>query len=81
MYLYPRATKILSIGDFKMDIEFDNGEVRQFKASSVWDDPFWRSLKNRFVFETACVDGISISWINDVDISPEDLYELSTKNG
>ena len=75
--MLPIAKKILNINNFKMQILFDNNEIREFEAKSIWDDKFWQSLKNKAIFESAYIDGISISWINDIDISPEDLYYLS----
>lgn len=75
--MLPIAKKILEIGNFKMKILFDNNEIREFEAKSIWNDKFWQSLKNKSIFESAYIDGISISWINDIDISPEDLYFLS----
>lgn len=73
----PYAIKILGFGNFTMQIQFDNNEIREFSAKTIWHHPFWHSLKNKTIFETAKIDGISISWINEIDIAPEDLYELS----
>ena len=70
----PRAKKVKVVSGYKIEVEFDNGEVRIFDVSPLLNLPVYQPLKNRSYFEKVYVDHGIVQWPNEVDISPDTLY-------
>lgn len=75
----PNILNIEIIENYKIRIRYENGEIRIFNFSSLLDDPFYSKLKSYDFFKTFKILCNTIYWDDDVDISPEDLYENSVK--
>ncbi|MDR0516566.1 MAG: DUF2442 domain-containing protein [Fibromonadaceae bacterium] len=70
--------KIISIHylcDYKLEVEFINGEMKVYDFSQQLDFPAFQPLKDKNVFSNVSLDhGIPV-WMNgEIDIAPEVLY-------
>ncbi|WP_034259922.1 DUF2442 domain-containing protein [Aequorivita capsosiphonis] len=66
--------------DFKLHIQFDNGESGVVDLESViLKDPrkIFEPLKNRDYFKNFSLDSWTIVWPNDFGFAPEFLYDLA----
>ncbi|MBQ2411385.1 MAG: DUF2442 domain-containing protein [Anaerovibrio sp.] len=72
------------IEDFKildrlyMLVTFSGGEKRIFDVEPLLQYPAYRELEKQEVFDTARLNGGTITWLNGaIDVSPEKVYEIS----
>ena len=70
--LLPRATDVKPFDGHIMLLTFDNGEVREFDASSMMDIPAYKDLAS--VFCDARIECGTVVWPGDIDVSPDTLY-------
>ena len=63
--------------DYTLLIDFANGERRVYDAKELLSDRFFAPLKSVEFFMLAHRVGHSVVWNDDIDISPEYLYENS----
>jgi hypothetical protein len=63
--------------DYRLFLEFENGEKRIFDMTPLLEKrPFVR-LKESPLFMAARVDYGTVCWPGDIDIAPETLYDRS----
>ena len=61
--------------DYRLLLEFENGERRVFDLSPYLNqEPFCR-LKELPLFKQASVEFGTVIWPGDIDIAPETLYD------
>lgn len=77
MYLSVIAVKTL--GDYKLELTFENGERRIFDMKPYLDKGIYKELRDETIFKTVRVSFDSIEWCNQADIDPEFLYEKSVE--
>jgi len=63
--------------DYTLLIDFANGERRIYDARELLNDRLFAPLKSTDFFMKAHRSGHSVVWSDEVDISPEYLYEKS----
>ena len=63
--------------DYKLILDFENGERRVFDMSPYIDKKPFGPLKNVSVFAKAFVDNGTVVWPGNIDIAPETLYDRS----
>ena len=63
--------------DYKLTLEFDNGEKRVFDMKPHLNIGLFQQLKDLSMFNTVRVNFDTIEWANNADIDPEYLYEQS----
>lgn len=73
----PKLLKVKPVEGYKLLLEYSNGEVRTLDSAYWLDKPMYQELKNKILFNTAKIVGITVMWVNGQDIAPEDLYEYS----
>ncbi len=65
------------MSDFRIYIEYDNGEKRIFDVSPYIIGEWFGKLKNPDVFKTVHPKGDTVEWQGGQDIAPHELYDLS----
>lgn len=63
------------LNDYKLQLEFNNDEVRIFDFLPLIQRPLYKPLKDKTIFNSVVLEyGVPV-WNNgDIDISPEYLY-------
>jgi len=70
-----KIVSIYNISDYKLKVEFINGEVKIYDFSSQLDFPAFKPLKDKKIFSKVSLDhGIPIWLDGEIDIAPEVLY-------
>lgn len=67
-----KATK-----DFRLHLEFENGEKRIFDMTPLMEKKPFVRLKGSPLFLAARVDYGTVCWPGNIDIAPETLYDRS----
>jgi hypothetical protein len=63
--------------DYKLLLEFENGEKRLFDMLPYMDKKPFVQLKGSPLFARAFVDYGTVVWPCEIDIAPETLYDRS----
>ncbi len=63
--------------DFKLDLIFENGELRRFDMHPLLAIKPWNRIASLNLFERARVDYGTVVWPGEIDIAPETLYDDS----
>lgn len=77
VHLLLDVVKVVATPDYKLDLEFENGERRIFDMSPYMDKRPFASLKASPLFLMARVDYGTVVWPGNIDIAPETLYDRS----
>lgn len=72
-----KPVMVKPLEDYKVYIEFSNGEKRIFDVKPYLSTPFYAPLENPDAFKKVFVNDITIQWANGRDISPHELFEYS----
>lgn len=72
MYYSVRDAK--DVGDYRIQLLFDDGKCGVFDMSGYLDQPIFRPLRNKALFSCVKVGHGTVVWPGDVDIAPERLY-------
>lgn len=73
----PRAIDVKPLANYELLIKFDNGEEKTFDVKPYMDHKLFEELKNKALFKTVKIGGLSIEWVNGADICPDELYNNS----
>ena len=71
------VVKVRATPDYRLYLEFENGENRVFDMSPYMDKCPFKSLKGSPLFTRASVDYGTVVWPGNIDIAPETLYDNS----
>jgi hypothetical protein len=63
--------------EYKLLLEFDNGEIRIFDATVLFDRKPFQLIKDQSIFKQVKTNNISIVWLNEIDVCPDELYYSS----
>jgi hypothetical protein len=63
--------------EYRLELEFENGERRLFDMSPYMDKKPFLKLKGSPLFNCAYVDYGTVVWPGNIDIAPETLYDRS----
>ncbi|MHB0976961.1 MAG: DUF2442 domain-containing protein [Candidatus Aquicultorales bacterium] len=77
--MYVAVENVEPLEEYKLRIEFKNGEIRVFDLSPYLDIGKFAELRDQSLFRSVRVKFDSIEWANQLDIDPEFLYEKSIK--
>ncbi|MGL4484598.1 MAG: DUF2442 domain-containing protein [Anaerovoracaceae bacterium] len=72
--LRPKAMKVTPQDDYFLLITFDNNEKRLFDVKPYFDFKPFAELRNKVLFNTVKPAGLSVEWIHNQDICPDELY-------
>ncbi len=76
--MYPQVKNVKPMEDFKIFLEFVNGEKKIFDLSPYLNIGKFSELRDSALFKSVAVHFDSIEWANHLDIDPELLYEKGT---
>ena len=68
---------VVAKSDYTLLLTFSNGETRIYNAKDLLSKKIYEPLRNLPFFMSAKVSGDTVVWNDDIDISPEHLYECS----
>lgn len=71
------VVNVTATADFKLLLEFENGERRVFDMAPLMDKKPFVRLKGSPLFMKAYVDYGTVVWPGNIDIAPETLYDRS----
>lgn len=66
--------EVQALEDFLLYIEFQNGEKKIYDMKEMLKFDYYKNLRNREIFKTVCVYGITLKWSTGEDIAPEKIY-------
>ena len=75
--LRPTAKRVIPKENYMLDIEFDNGEKREFDVKPYIKGSWYGKLKDLSYFKSVETDGYTVIWPEGQDICPDELYEFS----
>jgi hypothetical protein len=76
----PRVRRVSASSDYKLHLEFTNGELGFYDCSSLLDFGVFKELKDLNYFKQARVLDGTVVWPHEQDICPDTLYLDSTKH-
>lgn len=71
------VVNVTATADFKLLLEFENGERRVFDMAPLMDKKPFVRLRDPVKFTQAYVDYGTVVWPGNIDIAPETLYDRS----
>jgi hypothetical protein len=75
----PRVKIVKPQKDYKLYLEFDNGELKIFDVKPYLTKGIFKELHNLELFNSVrAVDG-SVQWNNEADFCPDTLYVESSE--
>ena len=72
--LRPTAINVTVLKNYKLKIEFTNGETRIFNVKPYIQGSWYNHLKDLAYFSLAKTDGFTVIWPEGQDICPDELY-------
>ncbi len=76
----PRVKSVIASADYKLHIEFTNGEHGIYDCSHLLEFGVFRELKDRNYFKKVGAFDGTVVWPNEQDICPDTLYLDSIKS-
>lgn len=77
--MYLAVVEVKPLDDYKLELTFENREIRIFDMKPYLDKGIYKELKDKSKFKSVRVSFDSIEWCNQADIDPEFLYERSVE--
>jgi len=75
----PRVTAVTTTDDYKLQLEFSNGEVGVYDCAALLDFGVFQEFRDICYFRQARAEGGTVVWPHEQDICPDTLYEDSNK--
>ena len=75
--MYLSVKKVKPLNDYKLELTFENNEIKIFDVKPYLDTGLFRALKDENLFKMVKVSYDTIEWPNGIDLDPEVLYEKS----
>jgi hypothetical protein len=73
----PRVSKVVAENNYRIYLEFSNGERREFDVNPYLEKGIFRRLRDEDYFKQVRVSMGSVEWPEGQDFCPDTLYELS----
>lgn len=67
------------IDNNRVEVTFQDGTLGVFDCAPYFKEPFWSRLSEPAFFKQVRVEGGTLTWPNDVDIAPEEVWHQSVK--
>ena len=75
--MYLSVNKVKALGDYKLELTFENSEIKVFDVKPYLNTGVFAALKDESFFKRVKVSFDTIEWPNGIDLDPEVLYEKS----
>ena len=69
------------LDDYRLLLRFDNKEERIFDVKPYLEDNYFSPLKSKAIFRTVKTNQLTVEWIGNIDICPDELYYNSVLVG
>jgi hypothetical protein len=81
--LPPKLLKVEPIGNYKIKLGYETGEVTVFDVLPYISGEWYEELHDVAYFQTVHVipDGTGIEWAHGQDIAPHELYDAISNEG
>lgn len=70
----PDIIQVTVLPNYKLQIQFENGEIKIFDMSPYLQYPAFSDLRHTNLFTRAKVMNGTVVWTEEIDISPDILY-------
>ena len=70
----PRPKSVKALENYKIQITFENEEIKTFDCKPLLNYPVYKALKNIHVFNNPAIQYGTVIWNNNIDICPDTLY-------
>jgi len=77
----PRVKQVSASSDYKLDIEFTNGERGVYDCAHLLNFGVFTELRDKYYFKKVEVLDGAVVWPNEQDICPDTLYLESSRQG
>ena len=68
---------VCPLDEYKLRVRFSTEEEKEIDISSLINEPAFKPLQDKNVFQSAYVDYGTVVWCNGtIDIAPEYLYDI-----
>lgn len=74
MKAYASTVSAQPLPDFRVRVAFDTGASGIFDCKPLLADSYWRRLADPAFFRLVRAECGSLSWPDDIDIAPEDVW-------
>jgi hypothetical protein len=75
--MYLGVIEVKPLTNFKLELIFENNEIRIFDMNPYLDNGIFLELKNEILFNSVKINFDTIEWANGADLDPETLYHES----
>ncbi len=75
--LQPKIKAVQPLPDYRLLLEYENGEKRTFDVTPYISGSWYGELKDISTFKTVRPCGATVEWVGGQDIAPHELYEMS----
>ena len=75
----PRAMDVKAMEDYQLLVTFGNNEKKIFDVKPYLEYKPFDQLKDKELFNTVHVGGLSVEWATGQDICPDELYYNSSQ--
>ena len=72
--MYLSVKKVKPLTDYKLELTFENKEVKIFDVKPYLNTGLFRTLKDENFFRMVRVSYDTVEWPNGIDLDPEVLY-------
>jgi len=70
----PRVIAVSPKRNYRLHLQFDNGEYRIFDVSPYLERGIFKELKSLEMFNSVKVSDGTVQWQNEADFCPDTLY-------
>ena len=70
-----KLIKVEPKGNYHLISTFSNGVVKDFDCNYLLEMSYYKSLKNKGVFNKAYANLGGVVWADDIDLAMEEVYE------
>ena len=74
----PSVKAAEALGNYKLKVHFDNGEVKEFDVSPFLEKGIFVELKDEEYFSQVSVAFGAVQWPNEQDFSNDTLYLMGS---